>query len=117
MSNQLGLHHTSTYKRAATATLTTAWLSMDSVHKLKMLHAIGIFLDTHDANISVKIEYRVQGQPNWTTVLAAGTGQRIIVQDLAIEFYQLQLRYTLTNAGNATQIAIAAISAQYSMDA
>jgi len=117
MSNQLGLHPTSTYKRAATATLTTAWLSMDSAPQLKKLHAIGIFLDTHDANISVKIEYRVQGQTTWTTALASGAGQRIIVQDLAIEFYQLQLRYTLSNAGNATQVAIAAISAQYSMEA
>ncbi len=89
---------------------------MDSVHKLKMLHAIGIFLDTNDANISVKIEYRVQGQTTWSTALAAGAGQRIVVQDLAVEFYRLQLRYTLSNAGNATQVAIAAISAQYSVE-
>jgi hypothetical protein len=73
-------------------------------------------MDTHDANISVKIEYRVQGQTPGTTVLAAGSGQRIVVQDLAIEFYncncatpgQRRQRHTSRHA---------AISAQYSMEA
>lgn len=117
MGNQAGILHTNTGKSAPAATLTTAWLSMGTLHKPKRLHHISIVLDAYDPDLTLKIEYRVENQTTWTTALASGSGQRVTTPRLNVNFYQLQIRFTLTNSGSATKTtAIAAIAVQYSGD-
>ncbi len=105
--------HTIMTNRAASAVFTSSWQDMHSIHRPKRLHALGIVLSNTAANITVKIEYRVT--TSWITAGTGLTGQHITVNNLDAEFYQLQIRYTLTNASlTHAATAIAAISAQYS---
>lgn len=117
MTNIRGLHYTDTLKSAPTATLTTAWLPMGSLHKPKKLHHIALTFSAYDPDLTLKIEYRVENQTTWTTALASGSGQRIATPRLNVNFYQLQIRFTLTNSGAGVKnTAITAIAVQYSGD-
>ena len=116
MTTHLGFHHTKVRSQVDEAVLTSSWLSMGSLHKEKRLHALGILFDEDDADLSVKIEYRTESA-DWTQALAAGTGQRITVTELDVAFYELQIRYTITNGGSGLKdVGIVGISAQYSQN-
>ena len=61
----------------------------------------------------MKIEYRTDGA-SWATAVAAGTGQRITVGSLDVTFYELQMRYTISNGGSGLKtVSVVAVSAQY----
>lgn len=83
----------------------------------KRLARLTVVLDGAATNFDVILKYRVDDASAWTTAKTQDNTRIVIADDLAVEFYLLQIRIDLDDdTGNDEDIGIAAVSAVYSVN-
>jgi hypothetical protein len=94
--------------------LETSYLDMDKPGRLKRLHRLTAHVQDHASAVTVTISYKLDDDSSWTQAAATANADRIVADNLALDFYRLKLKLAIADTGDTpTDTRIDSLSARY----
>ena len=106
------LHH----KGYSDGHLITSWLDMDHPGHLKRLNRVTVHIQGACAGATVTVSRELDGAGSWTQLVATANSERIVLDNIAQDFYRMRLKVAIADTSSTPQdVRIDSIDVRYTL--